>query len=238
MKEFKIRASKANSIMATPRLKSETLSQGCKTYCESWLIENMFNRKEHIHSKYIDKGNETEEESFNLMVKVLKLHMFYKNTERREDDYKTGEPDVLFNDYIIDNKSSYSLKTFPIFERKLNPDYFAQMQVYMDLFDLPKAKVVYTLNNTPINILEREIKWLNNDDEKQIVAMNHVFTTKYWEEIKERFFPTAKKIDFTSIEDVRRVKVFDVDRDKDFINNVHIKVKGCREYINQLVKAL
>ena len=235
MKQFKIRASSANSIMAEPRLKSELISQGCKTYCENWLVENLFNRYEIIRSKYIDKGNSTEEESLNLMVKALKMPMIYKNTERREDEYKTGEPDIITKDYIIDNKSSYSLKTFPIFSNKLNQDYYAQMQVYMNLFDLPKAKVIFTLNNTPIDILSKELRWISDDDEKQRVAINHVFTEKYWKEVKDSLFPNASKIQFTSIEDVKRVKVFEVDRNDEYVNNMHIKVKLCRDYIKTLL---
>lgn len=238
MKQFKIRASSANKIMAEPRAKNETLSQGAKTYCKEWLTETIFNRREEIKSRYIDKGNQTEEEALNLMVRVLKTGMLYKNEERKSDEYKAGECDIVYNGTIIDNKSSYSLKTFPIFEDKLNPDYYAQVQVYMDLWKLEKSKIVYTLNNTPIEILSREVKWLENDNEKQKVAMNHVFTEKYWKEVKETLFPNADKVKFTSIEDVRRVKVFDVAFDSDYINRMNIKVKHCREYIEQLKSML
>src|SRR5690606_31552543 len=60
----------------------DNLSAGAKTYCKEWLTETIFNRREEIKSRYIDKGNQTEEEALNLMVRVLKTGMLYKNEER------------------------------------------------------------------------------------------------------------------------------------------------------------
>ena len=77
MKEFKIRASAVTDIMAEPRLKSETISEGAKTYCKKWLKEELFGRRYFFTSKYTNKGLETEEEALNLLVRVLKLPMVY-----------------------------------------------------------------------------------------------------------------------------------------------------------------
>lgn len=238
MNEFKIRCSAIHNIIAQPKSKSENISVGAKTFCKKWLIENMFERREEIKSKYIQKGLDTEEQALNVLVRVLKLSMIYKNEERKTDDYKTGEIDFIHDGIIYDNKSSFSIHTFPLFEDKLDPIYYAQQQGYMDLWNIDKAKVCYTLVDTPFDILEKEVKWLNDDDEKQKKALSLVFTSRYWDDVKQRLFPNAKDIKFKSIEDRYRLKVFEVDREKDFINNVHIKVKGCREYINQLVKSL
>lgn len=238
MKEFKIRASAVTDIMANPRLKSETISQESKTYCQKWVKENMFNRGFFFKSKYTQKGIDTEEDALNILVRVLKLGMVYKNEERKHDDFKTGECDFIHDGVIYDNKSSYSLETFPMFETKLDPKYYGQMQVYMSLWGLDKAKVCYTLINTPIDILRKELKWIEDEYERQQKALNHVFTEQYWKQVKDEFFPNAKPIKFTSIEDKYRVKVFDVDRDNDYINNINVKVKLCREYISGLMEGL
>lgn len=238
MKEFKIRCSSILDIMSTPRLKSETISEGAKTHCQKWVKESMFNRGFFFKSKYTQKGIDTEEDALNLLVRVLKLNMVYKNEERKHDDFKTGECDFIHDGVIYDNKSSYSLETFPMFETKLDPRYYAQLQGYLSLWNLEKGKICFTLINTPIDILRKELKWIEDDGERQQKALNHVFTEQYWKQIKDEFFPNAKPIKFTSIEDKYRVKVFDVDRDDDFINNINIKVKHCREYIDQLKSML
>jgi len=221
--------------MSEPKLKSEYISQGAKTYCEKWLKQALFGRREDIKSKYISKGLHTEENGLNLMVKVLKLGMVYKNEERKEDEFKTGEIDFLYKNTIYDNKSSFSLETFPLFAKVLDRQYYDQMQGYLSLWDLQNAKVVYTLVDTPIDILTKEVKWLESDDEKQQKALNHVFTEKYWKEVKETLFPDAKPIKFQSIEDKYRVKVFDVQRDDDYINKINFKSKLCDRYIKELL---
>lgn len=164
--------------------------------------------------------------------------MVYKNTERKGDEFKTGECDFICQDVIYDNKSSYSFDTFPLFDTKLDPKYYDQMQVYMSLWGLDKARVCYTLVNTPIDILRKELKWIEDDNERQQKALNHVFTEKYWKEVKSEFFPNADAIVFKSIEDKYRVKVFEVDRDDDYINKINIKVKLCRDYISTLLNGL
>lgn len=234
--EFKIRCSAINDIMADG--KGSPISVGAKTFCKKWLKEQMFSRRDIVSTKYMDKGNETEEEALNLLTRVLKLPMIYKNTEKREDEFKTGECDFICDGIIYDNKSSFSLDTFPLFEDKLDPKYHDQMLGYESLWGIIKGKVCYTLNNTPIDILRGEIKWLQTDDEKQQKALNHVFTEAYWNQVKETLFPNAKKIDFKPIPDKYRVKVFDVNFDSDRINKCHIKVIGCRDYTNELYEKI
>jgi len=235
MKQFKIRCSAISDIMAEPRLKSETLSQGAKTYVEKWVKQNMFGRREQINSKYISKGLETEEQGLNLITQVLKLGFFTKNEERKEDDYKTGEIDFVEKGVIYDNKASFSIETFPLFGKSLDVKYYAQMQGYLDLWGLEKGKVCYTLVNTPFDILKRELRWIEDDNEKQQAALNHIFTEKYWKEVRAELFPNAKPIKFQSIEDKYRVKVFEVVRDDEYINKINIKSKICNEYAQELL---
>lgn len=238
MDKFKIRASAVTDIMADPKNKTELISVGAQTYCKKWLKEELFGRREPIQSKYLQKGLDTEEQALNVLVRVLKLGMIYKNEERKYDEYKTGELDFIHQGIIYDNKSSYSFDTFPLFETKLDPKYYGQKQVYLSLWGLKKAKVCYTLVDTPLDILERELRWIDNDNDKQQKALSLVFTKKYWDEVKGRFFPNADKRKFVSIEDKYRVKVFDVARDDDYINKIHLKVKGCRQYIDILKQSL
>lgn len=212
-----------------------SISAGAKTYCKNWLKDKLFSRETSFFgSKYTEKGNQVEEDGINLIVEVLKLGMVYNNTERKEDEYKAGEIDFIHEDTIIDNKSSFSLSTFPLFEDSLDKQYYEQMQGYLDLWDKPKGIVCYTLIDTPIELLAREIKWLETDDEKQSASLNHLFTKEAFEKAKESLFPNAKSINFEPIPKKHRVKAFEVYRDINFINDLHNKVIGCRQYINDL----
>lgn len=216
-------------------LSQSGLSSGSETYCKEWIKENVYGRSNYVETKYTNKGIDAEEEALNILVRALKLGMVYKNTERKTDEFKTGEIDFLHNDVIYDNKSSYSFQTFPMFETKLDRVYEDQQKGYLHLWNKKISRVCYTLVDTPIDMLANEIKWLSNDDAKQSKAVNHLFTKKAFIEAKERLFPMAKKIDFIELKDNQRVKVFEVHRDDDFINNIHINVKLCRDYIEKLL---
>lgn len=230
---FKIRASQATNIMANG--KGGNPSVGAQTYCQNWVKEHKYGRPSFFTSKYTEKGNRVEELGLNLIVETLKLGMIYKNEERKEDDFKTGEMDFMHEETIFDNKSSFSLDTFPMFETKLDTIYERQMKVYLDLWKLKKGKVCYTLIDTPKDLLINEIKWLNSDDEKQDVALKHVFTPDLWSEYKQELFPNAKDIEFIEIPLIDRIRVFEVENDPAFIIDLHNKVSICRKYIKEVL---
>ena len=77
MNKFKIRASSCGKIMTKPKLKSETLSSGAKSYCENWLKENIYNRKIEFQSKYTQKGIINEEESIDFITTVLNFGFLF-----------------------------------------------------------------------------------------------------------------------------------------------------------------
>lgn len=214
------------------------LPEGAKTYCKQWLKETMYKRREQSKSKYIDKGNATEEDGFTAMSIQLGLGMVYKNEEFRENDFMMGtcDLDLPKMDAVFDNKSSWSLDTFPMFETKCpNADYIAQIQGYMCLWKRSRGAVVYTLNDIDIDQLEHLMKPWQTDDEKQEIAINLIYTKKAWEEAKARYFPAAKDLDFVEIPEKDRVKAFWFDYDPEFIAKVEERVKLCRKYIQTLI---
>ena len=145
MKIFKIRASKASVIYATPKSKRPyELSEGAKTYVEEFYAGH----EEEIWSKYIAKGNAVEEDNIELASKVLNLGELFKNKERKEDDYFTGECDIS-SSKIVEIKSVWSPKT--LYERAIEPDYdhILQVHVYMELWNKKKAVIFYGLQDTP-----------------------------------------------------------------------------------------
>lgn len=149
MEQFKIRASAAYEIMADGKKKGEP-SVKLFDVAENYLKEKIYGYKKTFSSKYTDKGLSMEDEAIDKAIEWLDIPFVLKNTERKETEFFTGEPDLILDDYIIDIKNSWSWETFPLFDKTLkNEAYYAQMQVYMSLFEKKKAKVVYMLLTTP-----------------------------------------------------------------------------------------
>jgi len=128
----------------------EKLAETAKTYLKEWVISQLYGVEKQIKSKYIDKGIEMEDQAIDFAVKMLDIGFALKNEQRFEDDYFTGEPDMILDDRIIDIKNSWDCFTFPLFETEVpNSDYEYQLQVYMHLTGKRKATLVYVLLDTP-----------------------------------------------------------------------------------------
>lgn len=148
MKQFKLRASAAGTLV--PNGKGSLISVGGKTYLKEWVISQIYGVEKQIKSKYIDKGIEMEDRAIDFAVKMLDIQFAMKNEQRFEDDYFTGEPDMILDDRIIDIKNSWDCFTFPLFETEIpNSDYYYQLQVYMHLTGKRYATLVYVLLDTP-----------------------------------------------------------------------------------------
>jgi len=83
------------------------LPETCKTYLHEWYA----NDNEQIHSKYIDKGNEVENDLINFMADVLGFGMADKNTLRLSEDWIEGECDVNLPSCVVDVKASWNKTT-------------------------------------------------------------------------------------------------------------------------------
>jgi hypothetical protein len=146
---FKCRASALGKLMTSPRSKSETLSQTTKSYLEEWVKEQIYGVKKQINSKYIQKGLALEDTAIEFYSVAENKGFMIKNLDHFEDDFFTGTPDCIFEDVIYDFKTSWDCYTFPLFDEVLDMGYYYQLQVYMHLIGLKKAKLVYTLQDTP-----------------------------------------------------------------------------------------
>jgi len=166
MKEFKLRASAAGTLV--PNGKGSLISVGGKTYLKEWVISQLYGIEKQIKSKYIDKGVMLEDQAIDFTVKMLDIEFALKNETRFENDYFTGEPDMILDDRIIDIKNSWDCFTFPLFETEIpNSDYFYQLQVYMHLTGKRKATLVYVLLDTPATNWDAGIIY-NVDDKYRI----------------------------------------------------------------------
>lgn len=137
-------------------LKEKSLSAGAKTFCEQIAKEFVYGYEDEVTSKYLEKGLLVEEQSIALYNEVF-FTSHTKNTERRENDWVTGECDINTGRKIIDIKSSWSLATFPATAATAyDVDYEWQVRTYMWLWDVPEAEVAHCLVNTPDELIGYE----------------------------------------------------------------------------------
>lgn len=224
------------------------LSVGCKTFLKKWLKSKMWARKEEFENKYTSKGNKTEEDGITLIARVLKTGFIKKNAERFFSEYQEGEPDVLVKkELVIDNKSSYSLDTFPMYDNEL-PDkkYDWQVTSYMALTGAKEGMVCYTLNDMPDDMLQDQIdsyvmrsemykgKTPTPDEMYEFIKLR-VFTQEKFDSWKGMYVD-AEQNDFIEIPLKKRVKSFKIERDEEKISAIDTRVIECRKYLDYLLK--
>lgn len=212
------------------------LPDGAKTYCKKWLNEYLFHRRKGIKSKYIDKGNTEEEAGFTIMAVELGLGMVYKNTQYHSNEYATGTDDLFVKQVVYDNKCSYELDTFPMWETEI-PDekYVWQINTYEALRGVEDGVLAYTLIDCPFDLLEREVKWLSspNDIYKRICEL--VYTENYFKECVEKLCPLATFDYFVEIPQADRIRAFEVKYDPTKTECAKQRVTMCRAFIKELL---
>jgi len=146
---FKMRASQAG-LLSTNGKDALGLGNSLTSYLKRWYAEQKYGNREEIHSKYLDKGINCEAEAIDVIAERLGLGLLEKNELHFSDEYFRGTPDIVVNDLVIDAKCSWSAETFlDSITSPINKDYEAQLQVYMHLTGIKKAKLVYVLLDTP-----------------------------------------------------------------------------------------
>lgn len=210
MIDFKIRCSSINSIMTAPK-KDRLVSAGAETYCKKWYTEQIYGRKEEVSSKYMFKGNSVEDESIEFIGKQLEYKKLSKNHKSFENDFMTGTPDVITKDEILEVKNSWNCFTFPLLETEIpTKGYYYQVQGYMHLSGLKKAKLIYTLMDTPEDLIEKD--FLGNIP---------------YEDFKKKYI-------FSDLDRKYRIKVFEIIYNEEVIENIIDRVNACRKYIETI----
>jgi hypothetical protein len=120
------------------------------TYLKKWYAEQKSGVRDEIDSKYFRKGNMCEDEAIDICAERFGLGILEKNIVHFNDEHFNGTPDVITDEFVIDTKCSWDYVTFlDAITSPINKDYEAQLQVYMHLLGLKKAKLVYVMLDTP-----------------------------------------------------------------------------------------
>ena len=173
--------------MTEPKLKADkdagNLSEGAKTHVVDVWTNWKYKRREELYSKYIEKGNELEEDAITL-VSVQTETFMVKNEINFSNDWITGTPDLFTSQnksslkfeqnesgiwvytgiedlFIEDTKCSWDVFTFNrTKQKKLNDLYYWQMQGYMMLTGAKEARLRYCLLNATDDLIRDEIRKL------------------------------------------------------------------------------
>lgn len=165
MKPFKFRASAISRIMTEAKSKDEPLSVGAKTELESIAKQLVYGYSKEVSSKQMEKGILVEDQSIELYNSVFFTN-YVKNTERKTNDWVTGECDIFTGSKVIDIKSPWSLDTFPALALTgADKDYEWQLRVYMWLWDVPESEIAYCLVSTPLELVGYESEELHYVEE-------------------------------------------------------------------------
>jgi hypothetical protein len=204
------------------RLDEVNLSETCKSYLEEVFWKREFNISSEIVNKYLTKGIEVEDDSINLACDVHGWNN-QKNNDSFENDFLTGTPDMIFDEFIVDIKSSWSAKTFPL--KNENDDipsqlYYYQIMSYLALTGKSHGFLIYCLVDTPENLVQDEL-WR--------YARNHGLLevpTEIEDEIRESHL-------FSRLPKKLRVKTFRIDRDEEVIQKIYERIDDCRKWYNK-----
>jgi len=147
--------SSLGKLMTTTKSKGENLSQGAKTYIRQVAKQDFFGYRVELDNKYINKGKDQEQDSIDLLNSV-RFTNYHKNVIRLQDEYLTGECDILAEDRVIDIKTSWNLETWPATPGEAHDnDYEWQGRAYLMLYEREIFELVFCLVTTKDEFLSQ-----------------------------------------------------------------------------------
>lgn len=220
-------------VLLEKRDATPSLSDTCKSYLKEVYMYYKYG-KESVggseRSRYTIKGRSVEDESIMLLSR-LDEQSYEKNQKRFQNDYLTGEPDILVSSQdgnivkVIDIKSSWDGNTLlSNIGSPLNPLYFYQVQGYMALTGAQQAEVAYVLVNMPQEII-------NGEKSRIFKTMNPA--TEENVDYKKAIARLEHNMTFDEIPIRERVVRFKVYRDEDLINKIYERVQQCRNWLHE-----
>lgn len=219
---YRFRCSQLGKLMVNSRSKKEKLSKTTQTFLTEIYVEEVFGRSYEIHNKFLDKGNYAEEDSLDLLTAVDKK-FYVKNKNELSNKYVKGTPDVISPRLIIDIKTKWDLLCFAK-ENGTNKDYYWQLQGYMDLTKKKRAKLVYTLVNTPEHLIAQEVS-------REFYRTGVDDGSKEMADLEEKI---RHNMTYDDIPQKLRVKKYDFRYNSDDIQKLYERIEIARDYLNNL----
>ena len=186
-KIYRHRASAAGLLLTNGKDELK-LGAAMTTHLKKWFAEQKSGVREDIRSKYFDKGNMCEADAIDITAERLGLGILEKNQVHFNDEHFQGTPDVYTDELVIDTKCSWDYTTFlDAVTSPINKDYEAQLQVYMHLLGLKKAKLVYVMLDTPAEAnYGEDIFYSHLPIEQRFFAFDLEYNESMIEQMKEK----------------------------------------------------
>ena len=177
---IRIRASSLSEIMTDAKEKDEPLSKGAKTFLEKMAKEQVYGFNQVISGKEMDKGIIVEDQAIALYNSVFFTN-YTKNTERKNNDWLTGECDIYTGKKVIDIKAPWSLATFPatkatVMAASKERGYDWQGRAYMMLWEVDEFELAFCMVNTPDELIryeQEELHYVDHIDESLRISVAH-----------------------------------------------------------------
>ena len=223
---IKFRASQVGKLMGSPRDKkakeNNELSQTAKSYIEEVWLEKNYGYREILYTPELLKGNLCQQDSFELVQKVLGGEFRVENKDNLQNYYITGRPDIILKDTVEDTKTCYTIKGF--FNAEMSDLYYYQGLCYMKLTGRKHFRLIFCLVNTPaFMILEQQKKYFfmfNCDEENP----DYIKASKQLE----------INHNFDNIPPENRLKIFNFDFIESEYSQVEEKCIKANEYYSTL----
>ena len=229
------RCSNLAPLMSEPKLKADKeagkLSQGAMTLVEDLWLKNNYGYDEEIITDQILKGILCEQDSIALVQQVLggefrisaKRHPEWRDKLPLKNDYICGNPDIILTDCVEDIKTSFDIRTF--FRAELTDQYELQLQGYMALTGKKKARLIYCLVDTPLEIvteLKKRAYFKFNCDEQNPDYIRISEQHEFNHEVASRIEPKD------------RVKIYEFDYNPETIIKLYGQIEKARNYYETL----
>jgi len=201
--------------------------ESSKRFIEKEWLRKEYGYDEPLVTKEMLKGHLCEQDSIGLVAKLYPSKQFRaKNKKRQRNDWFSGHCDIDLDseDIIEDVKTSWDIRTF--FETRSFPElYYAQGQVYMDLYGRSKFRLHYCLVDTPEELILEEEKrfWFKFGCDDQ--NPNYI-------ECSEKIRRNHKVDGVVPIE--QRIKTFEFERDEEYLTELKKRVELARIYYQSL----
>lgn len=221
MEKYKCRCSAIADIMTNAKSKSEVLGQTAKTHLNNWYADKFFGKKKIVQSKYLTKGLLQEDSSLDIIAEVLGLGYLVKNEKMFENEYLRGTPDTVLNDFVIDVKSSWDHHTFPLLDSYPDKRYVYQLQGYMSLTGVKKAKLIHVLNDSPEHLIDSE-------------ARRYIYN--FGGEDEDVYEMFRSNMTYGDVPAEKRVRVFEFDFCPETEKLINERVVECRKYLESCKK--
>lgn len=204
------------------RYAPDKLPSGAITHLYDIYDSHVYGIREDIGGKQIDKGNLCEQDSLDLIKPYFGF--LPKNVDTFEKGLIVGTPDALTSDMVIDTKTSWNLRTWRAAE--LTALYEWQLHAYMYLTDRNKAVLAYCLVDTPLELINDEVK-------------RQTFYKGVIDETSDEFYAIEEQVTRNMYYSDRipaknRVKFFQIDRDEKKIEAMKRRSKMGLEKLKEI----